>query len=375
MKWGWVSLLSGLLALLVLYAAFPIMFGSAWLAHAVAAGLAGGAAWLALRRSTTDFGAIVRAVNAGFAIALTLTVALSVMAWPPVAEQAKATAGDKPFCIQVADNGRASYRPASAVLDLSGLTMRSQSQVLHHAVLVVGAGDDPQLFHWSHRKQEFVAGVLNQNAGRGPGITCIPRRDFAGSLPVLFASTSPDHYVRFSGPDTFLIPAAYQPRWSGAANGSLLIVAPAPDFAPLNKSWDLLPPFERDSNWVFVQWNSNWLTSLMASTDGEAADQQSEFGLQKQRIVQRGRDLKDTESHRYIVPADRAGSGANPTLILCYPSSEKLPKSCQHRFLHGSRHYYFRHRPEDVPRWQEMQTRVLGLFASFEARGAAQAQR
>jgi hypothetical protein len=375
MKWGWLSLLSGLLGLLVLYATFPIMFGSAWLAHAVAAGLAGGAAWLALRRSTTDFGAIVRAVNAGFAIALTLAVALSVMAWPPVVEQAKVMAGNRPFCIQVADNARASYRPAGALLDLFGLTMRSQSQVLHHAILVIGAGNEPQLFHWSHRKQEFVPGVLNQNAGYGPGITCLPRRDFAGGLPVLFPRGSADRYVRFSSQDTFLIPAAYQPRWSGSAGGSLSIAAPAPDFAPLNKSWDQLPPFERDSNWVFVQWNAGWLQSLMASTDAEAAEPQTEFGLQKQRIVRHGRDGKDYESQRYTVPGDRAESGAVSTLIHCSPSSATLPKSCQHRFLHGQRHYYFRHRPEDVPRWLEMQKKVLGLFASFEPRSAAQAQR
>jgi hypothetical protein len=374
MKWAWLSLLSGLLGLLIFFATFQ-MFGSSWIAHAVAAGLAGIAAMLALRRATTASGTFVKAVNAGLAIGLSLGIVLSIQSWSTVIEQAKATAGNKPFCIQVADNGQASYRSAGALLDLSGLTLRSQSQVLHHAILVVGDGEDPQLYHWSYRKQEFVPGALNQRAGRGPSITCIPRRDFAEALPVLFPQTSADRYVRFSGQDTFLIPAAYQPRWSGAVNGSLLIVAPAPDFAPLNTSWDRLSALERDSNWVFVQWNPDWFLSLIASNDGQVIEQGTVFGLQKQLIVWRGRDSKDYESHRYIVPADRADSGANPTQIRCAPSSQQMPKSCQHRFLHGRRHYYFRHQPDHMPRWQEMQKKVLDLFASFEARSAAQAQR
>ncbi|MBX9843201.1 MAG: hypothetical protein K2Z80_15475 [Xanthobacteraceae bacterium] len=328
---------------------------------------------LALRHPTTGSGAIFKAVNAGLAVGFSLGIVLSMTSWSSVVEQAKATANNKPFCIQVADNGQPSYRPADTLLDLSGLTLRSKFEVQHHAILVVGDGEDPQFFHWSYRKQEFVPGVINQRVAEyGPGVTCIPRRDFADGLPMLFRQTSADRYVRLSRQHTFHIPAAYQPRWSSR---SLWIAAPAPDFAPLKTAWDRLSARERDSNWVFVQWNSDWLLGLMASTDGQAAEQETAFGLQKQLIVQRGRDSKDYESHRYIAPADRPASGANPTLITCPPPSGQMLKSCQHRFLHGSRHYYFRHRPEDVPRWQEMQKKVLDLFASFEVRNAEHSDR
>jgi hypothetical protein len=373
MKWVWFSLLSGLVGLYIFFATFQMLFGSAWIAHAAAAGLACIAAILALRRTTTASGTFLKAVNAGFVIGFSLGIVLSISSGSSVVEQAKLTAGNKPFCIQVADNGQPSYRPAGTLLDLSGLTLRSQFEVQHHAILVVGDEEDPQFFHWSYRKQEFVPGVINQRVAEyGPGVTCVPRRDFAHGLLLLFPQTSADRYVRFSKQDAFHIPAAYQPRWSSR---SLSIAAPAPDFTPLKTSWDRLSAHERDSNWVFVQWNPAWLLSLMASTDGQAIEQGITFGLQKHLIVWRGRDSKDYESHRYIAPADRPDSGINLTRITCPPPSGQMLKSCQHRFLHGSRHYYFRHRPEDVPRWQEMQKKVLDLFASFEAHNVAQPDR
>jgi hypothetical protein len=302
----------------------------------------------------------------GCAIAVLIVVVASFSWTAPISRQAKEVAKDAPYCIQVAANTDATYRPADTLQSLTWLTARSVTP-LHHAILVVG--DDPELryFHWSYRKQEFVVGATTWKPGEyEPAVTCIRRRNFVETLPLLFPQSSNTRYVRFSAKEAFRIPDEYQPRWSGGQSRTLMLATAAPEFAPLNVSWNMLPLHQRDSNWVFVEWNLPWLSGLMSSDEGRVAGQESAFGLQKQTIVVRGRDSRDYESQRYA--ADAGGPSGNTTLISCGAPTEQFPKSCQHRFVNNGRHYYFRHRPEDVPRWQEMQKRLVDLFASFEAR-------
>jgi hypothetical protein len=179
-------------------------------------------------------------------------------------------------------------------------------------------------------------------------------------------------YVRFSKIEAYRIPKAYQARWSGGPGRRLSLAIAAPDFLPLRTPWADLTPGARDSNWVFVDWNPTWLLDLMKSAPGgEIVEQSTEFGLQKIKTVSFGRDSKKYEGYRFTVHADgHPHSTINTTLISCGAPSEAVPKSCQHRFLNKGRHFYFRHRPEDVPDWQRMQKRVLDLFASFEVQGA-----
>jgi hypothetical protein len=304
-----------------------------------------------------------------------LAIAASVATSFLVAQNASHTAGSFPYCVQVADE-EADYKPAHTLFDLSGLKMWARREsgmfMQHHAILVVRDEMRSRLFHWSYRNREFVAGVINERVeGYGPALVCLPRINFIGSLPIVFPRASDSDYVRFSGQEAYRIPKTYQSRWSGGPRRLLRIATAAPDFLPLKTRWADLTPNERDSNWVFVDWNPTWLLSLMKSAPGgEIVEQSTELGLQKSKTVSHGRDSKKYESYRYVVYAGGQPNGINTTLISCSPPSEAFPKSCEHRFLNNGRHFYFRHRPEDVPDWQSMQKRLLDLFASFEVQSA-----
>jgi hypothetical protein len=370
-KWIGTGLLLGLVAFYAL-SVWQAALRPAWIAHAVALGILAvcGAAMLAPRwiaPSRAPRANKIALTGAGFAVTFLLCLGAGLQSSRTVAERAAEAAKDSPYCIQVADNWQGSYEPARAWLDLSGLTMWSLSRVLHHAILVVGDDSGPKFLHWSYRQQEFVAGATTWRPGEfDPAVTCTPQRDFTSRLPIAFPKRSNSRYVRLSAQEAFRIPDAYQPRWSGGQTRTLRLLTAAPDFQPLNTSWSRLTSWDYDSNSVSVEWNPDWLLSLMSSIDGRAVDQGTEFGLRKTLIVFHGRDGKDYESHRYTLDTGWSDSDGT-TLIQCSPATAKLPKSCQHRFLKNGRHYYFRQRPEDVPRWREMQQRLLDLFASFEA--------
>jgi len=291
-----------------------------------------------------------------------------------VAHGAEEVAGSQPYCIQIAD-GTSDYRPARSWLDLSALTMWAKRDgplyMQHHAILVVGEAANPRLYHWSYRRRAFVPGVLNgQIEGRGPAVTCVPARDFAGTRLTLFAGSSSDsNYVRYSGRETYLIPSIWQAKWSGGTSPTLLLATTAPDFHPLERRWSDLAPGERDSNWVFIESNPEWVLSLMKSAPGRnVVEQGAEYGLSKTKTITHGKDGKEYVGYGYMVYADEslAGSGINTTVTGCGMPSEAVPKSCQHRFINKARHFYFRHRPEDVADWQGMQRRILDLMDSFE---------
>lgn len=241
----------------------------------------------------------------------------------------------------------------------------------HHAILVVGEASNPRLYHWSYRRRAFEPGVLNgQVEGSGPAVTCLPVRDFAGQRLALVARSSDSNYVRYSAQGTYRIPSVWQAKWSGGMNPTLLLATTAPDFRPLSRRWSDLAPEERDSNWVFVQWNPEWVLSLIRKApSGNVVEQSTEFGLSKTKTVTHGRDGKDYVGYGYLVYAD--GHGINTTVIGCGMPSDAVPKSCQHRFTNNGRHFYFRHRPEDVADWRGMQQRIVELMDSFEARDGA----
>jgi hypothetical protein len=291
-----------------------------------------------------------------------------------VARRAADVAGSSPYCIQVARAGN--YGPARSLLDISGLRMWARGGgapvMHHHAILVVEGEPGPKLLHWSYRRGEFVPGVLNERMeGYGAAITCEPKPDFAGGLPLVVSQTSGADYVRFSGQEAYRIPGSFHAKWSGGSSRSLQLAAGAPDFLPLAFRLDDLTFNERDANSIWVDWRPDWLLRLMKSTPrGTLFEEGTEHGLQKTRIVSQGRDSEEYVGYRYLVHADGQPDGINTTLISCSMPSEAFPKTCQHRFLHDGRHFYFRHRPEDVPNWRGMQARVVGLFASFQVRSA-----
>lgn len=287
-----------------------------------------------------------------------------------VAHGAEEVAGSsEPYCIQIAD-GTSDYRPARSWLDLSILTMWAKRDgplyMQHHAILVVGEPANSRLYHWSYRRRAFKPGALNgQVEGRGPAISCVAARDFVGKQLTLFPKSSDSNYIRYSGGETYLIPTVWQAKWSGGMWPTLRLATTAPDFHPLNRRWSDLTPGERDGNWVFIEWNPEWVLNLMRSAPGgDVVERSTEFGLAKTKTITHGKDGKEYVGYRYLVYDD--GRGINTTVIGCGAPSEAVPKSCQQRFINNGRHFYFRHRLEDVPDWQRMQHRVLEVIRSFE---------
>jgi hypothetical protein len=187
---------TGLVLLRVFIAAFQGV-GQTWAAHLVLVGAVAGL--LALRKSaqrrdaerdSLDIG--LRDGLAGLAAMLAFA-AIGSIAYPwHVKAAADAVAGDTPYCVQVAARAsRPDYRPARALLDLSALTMHARRHsgmyMEHHAILAVGDSRSPRLFHWSHRKREFVPGVLGENDPlRKPTIYCDVARHYLGGLPLIF---------------------------------------------------------------------------------------------------------------------------------------------------------------------------------------------
>ena len=278
-----------------------------------------------------------------------------------VASAARKTAGDAPFCIQVGTPE--TYKAARTWSDLSLLTMRAPSGVAHHhAILVVGDETAPRLFHWSWQRRAFVAGLMHDP----PALACAPERGFLDRLPMLFERGGGVQYIRFSPKEAYRIPLAYQPRWRGEPIPALSLMVAAPNFELGRTRWDDLSFQERDSSAIFIEWNPRWLQGVIAAASGgDVVRRDTMFGLRHRVIVSPGRENRRYESDEYVASE---GGDNNITYIRCGASTAEFPKSCQHRFLYGGRHFYFRHRPEDVARWQAMQRTVLNLLAEFEAR-------
>src|SRR5262245_37601467 len=110
----------------------------------------------------------------------------------------------QPFCIQVAT--RDGYRELSSITQLAGLRLRGRS-ALNHAVLVVGALRQPQLFHWSYGANSF----LSKGAYGPPPIYCRPRHDAFASLEQSAERDPQALFIAYGG-HRFLIPRAYRPH-------------------------------------------------------------------------------------------------------------------------------------------------------------------
>lgn len=301
-------------------------------------------------------------------VVIAVTVAAGAASSLLVVHVANETAGSQPYCIQTAD-GTSDYRPARSWFDLSALTMWAKRDgplyMQHHAILVVGLAADPRLYHWSYHHLAFEPDVLNGRIeGRGPAITCLPVRNFASEQLVILPGSSTSNYIRFSAGETYHIPTAWQAKWNGGASQNLLLATSAPDFQPLNRRWSSLTPGERDDNSVFISWDPELALRLMNEPPhGNVVEQSTEFGLEKTKTITHGKDGKEYVGYGYLAYGD--GHGVNSTIIGCGVPSEAVPKSCQHRFINKGRHFYFRHRPDDVADWQRMQRRILEVIGSF----------
>jgi hypothetical protein len=181
----------------------------------------------------------------------------------------------------------------------------------------------------------------------------------------IFPEPSNGNYIRYSGGETYLIPtilAGKVERWDESEPAARDNRARLP--ATRTALHDLLPE-ERDSNSVFISWDPEWVLRLTKEAPGgNIVEQSPEFGLAKTKTITPGKDGKEYVGYGYLAYDD--GHGINTIVIGCGVPSEAVPKSCQHRFINKGRHFYFRHRPEDVTNWQRMQQRILEVINSFE---------
>src|SRR5919106_1039383 len=75
--------------------------------------------------------------------------------WPApwLVRDAERIAGDRPYCIQVAEGG--DYRQADSWWDFSPAAMRVMTRsglaMQFHAILAVGSGPEPAVYNWSYR--------------------------------------------------------------------------------------------------------------------------------------------------------------------------------------------------------------------------------
>jgi len=315
---------------------------------------------------------------AGLALLL-LAVLIAAGAAPlrMVARAAEDVAGSRPYCIQIAD-GASDYRPARSWLDLSIFTMRATQNargdlyLQHHAILVVGKTGEQHLYHWSYGQGAFEPGVFNDRFnGRGdPVVSCEPETGFAAKLALIPKPSNSD-FIRYSADEAYRIPKVWQAKWSGGTGRSLQLATKPPDFQPLDRRWSDLPPNERESNWVFIERNPEWVLSLMKTRSAGSSVAEADFGLSEHTSVLHGRDGRKYVGVHYLAYADDAGT--NTTIISCSTPSDKFPAYCQHRFLNKGRHFYFLHRPEELADWSTMQQRLLRLMDSFEVHDSASA--
>ena len=78
--------------------------------------------------------------------------------------------------------------------------------------------------------------MLNgQVEGKGPAISCVAARDFAGKWLALLPESLDSDYISYSGGETYLIPTVWQAKWSGGTLRTLRLATTAPDFQPLNR--------------------------------------------------------------------------------------------------------------------------------------------
>lgn len=172
------GMLASVVAALVLRSALQGL-SPAWLVHGGASALVA-AFWvlpkvLPKAPPVRYMGVVFESFRWSFAVVIAGFTATILL----VAQSAEAIAGEQPHCISVADH-RNLTRDARTLFDLSGLTMKGISQ---NALLFVGEGERPRVYHWSYRERTFVQRSAYSLRYR----TCIPEQGFVRRLPIMFA--------------------------------------------------------------------------------------------------------------------------------------------------------------------------------------------
>jgi len=274
-----------------------------------------------------------------------------------VIKSAEKIAGNEPYCIDVSSGN--DYKEATSQSDFSGYRMRAPHSwgwyATHHAILAIGSGVQPEIYHWSYNNKSFIKKSSNQTP-----VYCTPRLHFATAF-------SGEQHVeqlnrfRFVGM-YFSIPPIYRAKvFSYSSTPSITFYATAPIFENVPKVGQANAINSHiELNFADTKRTDAWLTK-----DGPAyivEESGEEYGLKKHTKWYVGsgqRNKSRTPNFDYF---ELSGDGRVSTIISC-PDIEKA--QCLHAFRDGGWTYTFHHSPVDLAHWKGMQEKLVSLTRSF----------
>jgi hypothetical protein len=270
--------------------------------------------------------------------ALVLYSMSGISPWPApwLVRDAEHIAGNRPYCIQVAEGG--DYRQADSWWDFSPAAMRVKIQsdlaMQFHAILAVGSGSEPAVYNWSYRPMSWRKKTRSYAT---PVVSCMPKPSFGADLP--YVAFGPDQdpdvvHLRLVG-RSFTIPATYQPRAHATDSPYLRLIVDMPS---------LTPKVCRDVRACINHWIMIYLDpgSVMSWLDGPT-----------------------TEATRLL--DERAGPGRPVrTRIDCFPSSYNGGLNCIQHFLFDGALFSFHMREADLGNWRQIQDRLIALFRELQ---------
>jgi hypothetical protein len=296
-------------------------------------------------------GAPRRAIGALAALLGLGLLALSLSTAAQARRHAEMIAGQNPFCIQV-PVGKGSYRPATALLDLSPFSMIAAG-LQYHGVLVVLERGTWIDYNWSHRSGRWER--LADDLIIRPVVRCVPRPEYGVRMAWIWGSGIVDQprdaFYRLSG-RSFLIPLTFKPR---VVNDTYLsFLASAPDFEPIVR---VATAYGEHSWRTAIEFRSrDWLESVTKSDKHKPAD----LSIQE--------PMAANEPALYV---ERNMAGAVGTAISCMiRQSPEHPAPCQHWFYFDDAMWSFQQSIDDLPRWRAIQQALRERVAAFRSAGA-----
>lgn len=261
-----------------------------------------------------------------------------------VCHRAEEIAGDKPYCIQI--SGEGDYREARSLVDFSIFIMRSSGSGRfmrfseHHAQLVIGDIYNPELYHWSYWKSNFIDPYKNTN-GSQP-IYCMPRQHYVKTLPILSFQKKSENFDFTMAKHSFSIPRLYKPSAGPGDTFGFYFFATLPNFKPpakKDRGQFIEVLFDTKSRPGCLQYFNKYKYNV---------DLDKEFGLEK---------LLDG---KFIVYYSLSKEKEDVTYIKMWNS-----EWAEHVFLHNGWHYSYKIPASEIPNWFSHQQQLVALVQSF----------
>lgn len=275
-----------------------------------------------------------------------------------VVESAEKIADNEPYCIDVVSGN--SYKEAVSLSDFSGSRMRAPHSwgwyAGPHAILAIGSGVQPDIYHWSYRGKSFI-----KDDGSKSPVYCNPRSHFATTFSgeqtaELF------HRFRFAGMHLSIPPIYRASIFNGSSNPTITFYATAPNF-------ESAPEVGRaDAIYSHIELNfaDTDRTDVWHTKDGPAyivEESGEEYGLKKQAKWYVGsgrrREKSGVPSFQYF---NISSDNKIVTVIDC---PDSVRGECLHAFRSGGWTYTFHHRPVYLAEWKTMQEKLVKLTRSF----------